>query len=692
MVSATMDRISKPIAANRDLFLVVAIIGILISILLPMPGQIMDAALALNIGFSLLVLITAIYVRSPLDFSVFPSLLLVMTLYRLALNIATTRLILGNSGDQGDLAAGTVIRVFGTTVTAGNTVVGFVIFAVIVIIQFVVITKGATRIAEVAARFTLDKMPGQQLSIDADLNAGLIDEETAKKRRERIAAEADFYGAMDGASKFVRGDAIAGILITLINIVGGLAIGVLSYGMSVTEAASLFTRLTIGDGLVSQVPALLVSVAAALIVTRQSTESNLGVDLIGQLFSSPRAVAITATFLVLLIGLGLPPIVLLFFASILGVVSFMMSRSAQEAAELEAEEDEVDEESAGPREVAVAPVDPLELEVGYGLINLVESGESGGLLRRIGLIREQLASELGTVIPSVRIRDNMQFHANDYAVKLRGETVAHGTVVPDEYLAMDSGLGLDPIEGTKTKEPAFGIDAIWIREENKGRAEAMGYTVVDPVSVMATHLTEVVREHASELLTREETHRLVEKVKENAASVVEELIPDVLKMGDVQKVLQGLLKEKVSIRDLETILETLADWGPRSRDPEVLIEYVRNGLSRSIVAPYTDPEGALHVITLDPRVEEYIAGAIEHNERGSVLRLGPESTRPIIESVGRTLESLVRIGHPPLVLTTPQIRSQVRRVLERSIAGVTVLSYNEAANYTVESHGVAKID
>lgn len=691
MGTSAIERITKPITANRDLFLVIAVVGTLISILLPLPSSIMDAALALNVGFSLLILITAIYVRSPLDFSVFPSLLLVMTLYRLGLNIATTRLILGNSAVDKENAAGDVIRVFGTTVTADNPVVGFVIFVVIVIIQFVVITKGATRIAEVAARFTLDKMPGQQLSIDADLNAGLIDEDTARTRRERIAAEADFYGAMDGASKFVRGDAIAGILITLINITGGLALGTFFYGMSIVEAADLFTRLTIGDGLVSQVPALLVSVAAALIVTRQSSDSNLGVDLIGQVFSSPRAVAITAVFMLLLMGLGLPPFVLLLFASALGVTSFLMTRSGGDGdEELEIEEEPA--ESEGPQEVVVAPIDPLELEVGYGLINLVDAGEAGGLLRRVGLIREQIANELGMVIPSVRIRDNMQFSPNDYAVKIRGEIVAQATVLVDHFLAMDAGLGLEPIEGTATKEPAFGIDATWISEENKGRAEAMGYTVVDPVSVMATHLTELIREHAAELLTREETHRLVERVKESSPAVVEELIPDTMKMGEVQKVLQGLLKEKVSIRDLETVLETLADWGTRSKDPEILIEYVRNSMSRSIVAPYTDADGVLHVATLDPRLEEFIANSIEHNERGSVFRLGPEATRPIVESVGRALENLVQVGHAPVVLTTPQIRSQMRRVLERSISGVVCVSYNEAANFTVESHGVARTD
>ncbi len=693
MVSAALQKLVQPIAANRDLLLVVAVIGILLAILLPLPTILMDGLLALNITFSLLILMTAIYMRSPLDFSVFPSVLLVMTLYRLALNIATTRLILGNAGEDGEKAAGNVIHVFGDTVTAGNAVVGFVIFIVIVVIQFVVITKGATRIAEVAARFTLDKMPGQQLSIDADLNAGMIDEATAKARRERINQEADFYGAMDGASKFVRGDAIAGILITLINIIGGLIIGMASYGMPLSEAIEVFTKLTIGDGLVSQIPALVVSVAAALIVTRQTGDSNLGADLVNQTFSSPRAVAITAVFLLMLLPLGLPPLFLLSGAAILGAVSFFMASSARTTA-VSAEEEA--EEAAAPEaspEVVLPPVDPLELEVGYGLVNLVEAGERGGLLQRVSLIREQVATELGIVIPPVRIRDNMQFRPNDYAIKLRGETVASGSVLVDHYLAMDSGLGLDPIDGVPTKEPAFGIDAWWITEEKKGRAEAMGYTVVDLVSVLATHLTEVIRDHAAELLTREESNQLINKLKESAGAVVDEVVPDQLKIGDVQKVLQNLLREKVSIRDLEAIFESMADWASRTKDPEVLTEYARHGLSRSICRQYGDDEGRVHVVTLDPRLEEFIENGIEHTDRGSFLRLSPEMITPIIQTVTKSLERLLEQGHPPIVLTAPQIRLQVRRLLESQIPGIVVLSYNEVAKgVAVESAGVAAVE
>ncbi|MCA8959274.1 MAG: flagellar biosynthesis protein FlhA [Planctomycetes bacterium] len=693
MVAATIERYARPLGANRDLLLVFAVIGILLAILLPLPPLLMDGLLALNITFSLLILLTSIYMRSPLDFSVFPSVLLVMTLYRLALNIATTRLILGNAKDSGALAAGQVIQVFGKVVTAGNPVVGFVIFVVIIVIQFVVITKGATRIAEVAARFTLDKMPGQQLSIDADLNAGLIDEQTAKERRERINQEADFYGAMDGASKFVRGDAIAGILITLINIIGGLVIGMASYGMGFTKAVEVFTTLTIGDGLVSQVPALVVSVAAALIVTRQTGESNLGADLVNQIFSSPRAVGITAVFLLLLMPLGLPPLFLVLGAVVLGGLAYIMTRQEATIAS-RAEESEAEDQAtrAEPTEVTLPPVDPLELEVGYGLVNLVETGDRGGLLQRISSIREQIASELGIVIPPVRIRDNMQFRPSDYAIKMRGETVASGSLKVDHYLAMDSGLGLDAIEGTPTKEPAFGIDAIWIDEETKGRAEAMGYTVVDLVSVLATHLTEVIRDHAAELLTREEASRLIDKLKETSRAVVDEVIPDQLKLGDVQKVLQNLLREKVSIRDLESILESLADWAPRTKDPEVLTEYARHALSRAICRQYADDSGRVHVVTLDPRVEEFVENGIEHTERGSFLRLSPEMIAPIVQSVSRVLENLLEQGHPPVVLTSPQIRLQARRLLETQIPGVVCLSYNEVARgVAVESLGVATV-
>ncbi|MFQ5654735.1 MAG: flagellar biosynthesis protein FlhA [Planctomycetota bacterium] len=692
MANTAIASLVRPLERNRDLALVVAVLGILIAILVPLPTAVMDVFLAINITFSLLILLTTIYVREPLDFSVFPSLLLVVTLYRLALNIATTRLILGGAGQDKTYAAGKVIFVFGNFVTGNNAIVGFIIFCVIVVIQFVVITKGASRIAEVAARFTLDKMPGQQLSIDADLNAGLIDEETAKGRRDRINREADFYGAMDGASKFVRGDAIAGIIITLINIIGGLIIGVTINGWSFQEAVKTFTLLTIGDGLVSQIPALVVSIAAGLIVTRTATETTLGSDLVTQLFSNPRAIAITAGFLLVLVPIGLPPVVLVMGALLFGGIAYLIVLRQREA-EVGRQEEPVAEAPSQPTEMSLPPIDPLELEVGYGLVTLVDPGDRGGLLQRIGLIREQIASELGIVIPPVRIRDNMQFKPNTYSIKLRGEPIAGGSVMVDHSLAMDAGLGLETIDGIPTKEPAFGIDAVWITEENKGRVEALGYTVVDPTSVLATHLTEVIRDHAAELLTREEVKQLVDRVREESPAVVAEVIPDLLKLGEVQKVLQALLREKVMVRDLEGILECLADWAPRTKDPEILSEYVRHSLGRSICRTYADDEGRLHVITLDPKLEEYITNATEHGDRGSFLRLSPDMVSPLVQCISKALGRLISAGHPPIVLTAPQVRLQVRRMLENPVPGVVVLSYNEVARgAAVESAGVARMN
>ncbi|MEM7168393.1 MAG: flagellar biosynthesis protein FlhA [Planctomycetota bacterium] len=696
-IAAGMRDVVGNLGKHRDLPLVFGVIGILFLILIPLPPTLMDMFLILNLTMSLLVLLTTLYVRTPLDFSAFPSLLLIVTLYRLALNIATTRLILGNAQAKEE-AAGSVILAFGNFVAGTSPLVGFIIFIVIVVIQFVVVTKGATRVAEVAARFTLDKMPGQQLSIDADLNAGLIDEQTAKARRERISSEADFYGAMDGASKFVRGDAIAGIVITLINIVGGLIIGVTIAGMTFDQAVETFTLLTIGDGLVSQIPALIVSIAAGLLVTRSNTESNLGVDLLGQVLASPRALIVTGVFMLLLLPSPLPKWVLLSGASVCAGLAWLMTRektmeAATEAAAAVEAEEQAAAETQGSSTVTLPPVDPLELEVGYGLVGLVDNRDGGGLLHRVGIIREQIAMELGLVIPAVRIRDNMQLNANDYAIKLRGEPIAVGTAEIDHFLAMDPGLGLEPMDGIPTKEPAFGIDAVWITEDNKGRAEAIGYTVVDVTSVLATHLTETIRDHASELLTREEVARLLDKLKEEAPSLVQEVVPDVLKAGEIQKVLQNLLKEKVSIRDQEAILECLADWAPKSRDPEILTEYVRNALGRSICRQYTGEGTALHVVTVDPKLEDYIQNATEHTDRGSFLRLSPEMLTPVVQVFSKAIEKLVAGGHPAIVLTAPQTRLQIRRMLENAIPGVVVLSYNEVVRgISVEALAVARLE
>ena len=663
-----------------DIAVVVLILSLLVFIIIQLPPALMDCALVFNFTLSIVILLTTIYVPKPLDFSVFPSLLLMTTFYRLALNIATTRLILGNtgSGPEATAAAGRVIQAFGLFVAGNNPVVGLVVFAIIVVIQFVVITKGATRISEVAARFTLDAMPGKQLSIDADLNAGLIDEETARKRRAEVMQEADFYGAMDGASKFIRGDAIAGILITLVNIVGGLVIGISQRGMTFSEAADAFTKLTIGDGLVSQIPALVVSIAAGLIVTRSTARQDLGRELIGQVFSDPKSLYITAGFLLVLFPSGLPVSVLLAVAGGCGGLGWYLSRAKAEEARRKRKKP-AEGKKAEPETVKehALVLDPLEIEVGYGLISIVD-GQSGGTLPdRIGSIREKLAMELGFVLPPVRIRDNMQLRPNEYVVKLRGVVIARWKIEPTHYLAMAASDEIEPVEGKETKEPAFGLKAYWIAENEVARAEALGYTVVDPTSVMATHLSEIIRRHAADLLTREEVNSLIEHLKQKAPSVVNEVVPDLLKLGQIQKVLQNLLREGVSIRDLETIMETLADWAPRTKDPEILSEYVRHSLSRAICEKYIAADGKLHAVTLDPNVEEYIDNAIERTERGSFLALSPEVLNRLLGEVVEKLKVLLAQGYPPVVLCAPQIRYQLRRLLASHMSDVAVLSLSE---------------
>ncbi len=679
---------------NLDVPLVFAIILVLLTILVPLSPALMDFLLVTSITMSMVILVTVVYMTHPLDFSVFPSLLLMTTFFRLALNIATTRLILSNSGEQQGAAAGRVVEAFGNFVAGSNPVVGLVIFIIIFIIQFVVITKGATRISEVAARFTLDAMPGKQLSIDADLNAGLIDEQEARRRRDRITREADFFGAMDGASKFVRGDAIAGIIITLINITGGLIIGWFGYEMTLSQAANVYTRLTIGDGLVSQVPALVISIASGLLVTRSTGESDLGRDFFGQIFGNAKALYLTAAFLLILLPSGLPQGVLLSGAAVCFGIAFALRRIQSEN-QMKAVRDSLKKEEKPPAEKArsLLGLDPLELEVGYGLIGLVDQSAGGNLLGRISMIREQVALDMGFVFPPIRIRDNMQLDANEYVFKLRGVPIGQWRVEQDHYLAMDSGVVTEKIDGLPATEPSFGLPAVWIPEAHKSRAEALGYTVVDVTSVIATHLTELIRRHAPELLTRDEVSSLINGVKAKSPALVDELIPDVVKTGDVQKVLQNLLAERVSIRDLETILETLADYAPRTKDPEVLTEYVRNALARSISRQHRHTDDRIHVVTLDPALEDFIANSIEHTERGSFLSLSPEMLSAIVARVADEIGKLVARGLVPIVMCAPQVRLQVRKMLEGKIAGCVVLSYNEIIKEVqVESHGMVTIE
>ncbi len=560
------------------------VLGLMV-ILVPLPPVAMDMLIAMNISLAVVVLLTTIYMNHPLDFSVFPSLLLATTLLRLVLNIASTRLILtadASSPEQAMGVAGQVISAFGSFVAGDSLAVGVIIFLILIIVQFVVITKGATRISEVAARFTLDAMPGKQLAIDADLNAGIITEAEARDRRDMIRREADFFGAMDGSSKFVRGDAVAGILITVINVVGGFAIGTLERGWPAGQTAEVFTTLTIGDGLTSAIPSFIISIAAALIVTRSGSKADLGSEMTSQLGSQPRGLYITSAFLLVLAATPLPTIPLIACAAISATVAFAMARStkiAEHEAQQEVEEQSVPEPA--PIE-SLLKVDTLELEVGYGLVALVDAKQGGDLLDRISSTRRQLAIEMGLVMPPVRIRDNMQLEPTKYNVKIRGNTVASGEVIPARLMAMDPGVATGAIEGVRTVEPAFGLDAWWIEPGQKPRAESLNYTVVEPSSVMATHISEIIKRHADELLTREEVSNLVEQLKQQSAKLVESTIPSVIGLADLQKVLQALLREQVSIRNLETIVETLGDWAPRTKDVAVQTEYVRNALKRAI--------------------------------------------------------------------------------------------------------------
>ena len=702
----------------QSLFVPIGFVGLLAVIVVPLPPIVMDLLIATNLALAALILLTTLYVESPLDFSVFPSLLLGTTLFRLVLNIATTRLILAadaTSPEQATAVAGQVIQAFSQFVAGASVVVGLVLFVIVIIVQFVVITKGATRISEVAARFTLDGMPGKQMAIDADLNAGLIDEQQAKERREAITHEADFYGAMDGAAKFVRGDAIAGIIITLVNIIGGFAIGVFQKGWTWQESIEVFTMLTIGDGLVSQMPAFVISLAAGLIVTRSSSRRDLGTDLAEQLTNKYMTLAITSGFLAVMAFTGLPMLPMFTLAALAGVAAFFLYRFEQyNAAETAAaEKAEQDKPAPEPEPVEQAlQVDTMALEVGYGLVRLVDQSQGGDLLDRISAIRRQLATEYGIVVPPVRIRDNMQLQPNQYNINLRGNAVASGHVFPGYYLAMDSGLASEPVQGTRTREPAFGLEATWIDPGQKQRAEALNYTVVDATSVLATHLTEEIKNIAHELLTREQTNHLIQQLKESAPKLVQEVLGDggdaagVVKPGELQKVLQNLLRERVPIRDLETIVETLGDWATRTKDMEVLTEYVRNALRRSICSQYTvtesgpSPDGIhegpsttkLYCVSLDPTLEDQIAGYIERSQEGTSMTMPPAVANRITNAIVEELQRLIQAGHHPVVLASPQVRAQVRRLIEPHLPTAAVMGYNEVSKgVEVESLGLVQM-
>jgi flagellar biosynthesis protein FlhA len=607
-----------------------------------------------------------------LQLSVFPGLLLVLTLFRLSLNVATTRLILGEA------YAGDVITAFGQFVVKGNYILGLVVFLIIVIIQFVVITKGAGRVAEVAARFTLDAMPGKQMAIDADLNAGLISEEDARSRRDNISREADFYGAMDGASKFVRGDAIAGILITMVNILGGLGIGVLQHGMTVASAAQTYTMLTIGDGLVSQIPALITSIGAGIIVTRSTSDDNLGTDLARELMAKPRAIMVASGVLLAFAAVpGLPSLPFLLLAVISGVAAFIAQGDLNEE---ETQAAVVAEEAEAPVEEKPEDylhLDPLEITLGYGLIPLVDPAQGGDLLDRITMLRKSTALELGVVVPPIRIRDDITFAPNQYAIKIRGVRIAGAELQPRSLMAMDPGYVEGDVEGTNTVEPAFGLPAKWIAESAREQAELLGYTVVEPPDVLATHLTEVLKSHAHEIMTRQDTQSLIDRVKETSPTVVEELIPDLLSVGGVQKVLELLLQEQVPILDTQTILETLADYASLTKDPEILTEYVRTSLARTICQKYLNEEGNIPVLTVDPQLEQQIADSMQSTPGGIKVVLAHDVTNRLLEQLAESIDGMVANNQQPVVLTAPNVRPALRRLTETTFPSLALLSYNE---------------
>jgi len=664
------------LGGNIDIGVSLGVVGILMVMIIPLPTVLLDILLAFNITLSILILLMTLYAARPLDFSVFPSLLLVTTLFRLSLNIASTRLIL-LEGHGGTMAAGKIIKSFGSFVVGGNPTVGLVVFVILVVINFVVITKGSGRIAEVAARFTLDAMPGKQMAIDADLNAGLIDEKEARSRRSLISKEAEFYGAMDGASKFVRGDAIAGIMITLINIIGGFVIGILQMGLDIPTALQNYTLLTIGDGLVSQIPALVISTAAGILVTRAASEGNMGDELMSQFGVQPRALKISAG----IIGLfGLfPGMPMLPFMLLAGVVYAMArTQTAKKQEEIEPAKDAKQEPGdLGPEQVErLLPLDMLEMEIGYGLIPLVDNKKQGNLLDRIRALRKQLAVELGIIIPSLHIRDNLELKPNEYAFSIKGNIVAKSEVMADHYLAIDPGDVKSKIEGISTKDPAFGLPALWISEEKKSDAQFAGYTVVDLPSVVTTHLAEVARQHGYEFLGRQEVQRLLENITKTHPKVVEELTPALLSLGSIQKVLQNLVREQVSIRDLLTILETLADYSVMTKDTDLLTEYVRQRLARSLTKPFVHNR-SLKALTVGADIEEMISRGINPTEYGSYLALEPQQAKNVINAIQKSLEKASVKLEQPVILCSTTIRRHLKKLCERFQIAAAVFSHSE---------------
>lgn len=686
--SITNNPIIKRMMLYSDMLIALAIVAIIFIIIVPIPALLLDILFTLSIGFALVILLLTMFTTETLQFSVFPSLLLVATLFRLALNVSSTRLILR------DAAAGEIINAFGNFVVGGNYVVGFVIFTIITVIQFVVITNGAGRVAEVAARFTLDAMPGKQMSIDADFNAGLIDDNTARERRKTLQQEADFYGSMDGASKFVKGDAIAGLIIVLVNIVGGLAIGVIQRGFPIDQAIREYTLLTVGDGLVSQIPAILISTAAGILVTRSANQRTLSQDLSSQLFGFPIVIAM-ASGIVLVLGLvpGLPFLPFFIMASGGGFAAYLLLQEEKHKETATAAELVQDVERSEPESFhSLVGVDLLGIELGYTLLQLTDRETGGDLLERITAFRRQFALDTGLIIQPIRVRDNLQLPPNKYVIKLKGNVIASAELQIGRFLAMNPGGAEIDIEGIPTKEPTFGLDALWIGKEAKDEAEMSGFTVVDEITVLITHLTETVKNNAHELLGRQEVKQLVDNVKQNQPAVVEEVIPNMLSIGEVQKVLQNLLKEKIPIRDMVTILEALADHAYESKDIDYLIEMTRNAMSRTICNLFSDENNKIFVITLSPELEQKVAESIQQSSQGAYPVLEPALTQRILKNLVSQVEQMTLRGKEPVALVSPRIRLPLRRLLERSLPQITLLSFNEIIpGVDVEVLGVVTI-
>ena len=681
----------KQLIGRSDVMASLGLVSILMIMIIPLPSILLDLFLSMNITIALLIMIVSLYTVKAIDFSIFPSILLTTTLFRLSLNVASTRLILLH-GDEGSVAAGTVIQSFGQFVVGGNYVVGIVIFAILVLINFMVITKGAGRVAEVAARFTLDAMPGKQMAIDADLNAGLINEDEARRRREEISKEANFHGAMDGASKFVKGDAIAAIIITLINIGAGFVIGVVQKGMPMAEAAANYTILTVGDGLVGQIPALIISTSAGLLVTRSTGEKDFGTDLKNQF--SRNAVALWVVSVILMIFAfipGLPFFPFLILSLAVAALANQIDRTKKakaETLEKKAEEVVVSKEENYEE---MLNVDLLQLEVGYGLIPFVDSAQDGELLNRIQSIRKQFAMNTGFIVPPVHIKDNLQLSPNQYTFSLKGIKIAEAEMLPGHFMAMDPGMVTETIKGIATKEPAFDLPAIWITEEKKDRAQIAGYTVVDCTTVMATHISEIIKQHGHELIGRQEVQGLLDNLAKNYPKLVEELVPAVVSLGTIMRILQNLLKESVSIRDLRTILETVADWSAATQDPIVLTEYVRHALSRTISNELA-ADGIIPIITLSKPTEDAVQNAIQHKETGSFLAIDPAIAQKILDSIGEVV-TLFDSSSRPTLLVAPQIRPHVRSLTERYYPALTIISHNEISpTLKVRSLGTVTLD